>query len=118
MSNPIDTCLTCGETYKEPSRSCACSAASIAFYLARKVPTVTTAQFIKSQIDHPTHYQSEAGIEVIDVIEAFSLGFNLGNVVKYILRSPKKGATLQDLEKAKWYLERQIATLAATKAKS
>lgn len=58
-------------------------------------------------VNHPTHYTS-GPIEVIDIIEGFSLGFHLGNVVKYILRSPLKGAELQDLEKAKWYLERRI----------
>ena len=58
-------------------------------------------------VDHPPHYQSEAGIEAIDVIEAFGLGFCLGNVVKYVLRAERKNG-LEDLRKAKWYLERAI----------
>lgn len=60
-------------------------------------------------VNHPDHYQTRSGIEVIDVIEAFDLGFNLGNVTKYVLRSEKKFNTLEDLKKAKWYLEREIA---------
>lgn len=51
-------------------------------------------------------------MEVIDVIEAFDLGFNLGNVVKYILRVGKKGSAsswIDDLHKAKWYLDRELA---------
>lgn len=62
----------------------------------------------KEKVDHPAHYQSEAGIEVIDVIEAFGLGFHAGNAVKYILRAGKKGAAVTDLEKARWYIDRLI----------
>lgn len=58
-------------------------------------------------VNHPTHYTS-GPIEVIDIIEGFYLNFHLGNVVKYILRSPLKGAELQDLKKAEWYLKREI----------
>lgn len=60
----------------------------------------------------PSYYKA-GGIEVTDIIEAFNLGFCLGNVVKYILRSPNKGATLLDLQKARWYLDRQISNLEA-----
>lgn len=59
-------------------------------------------------VDHPKHYQSKNGVEVIDVIEEFNLGFHLGNVIKYILRAGHKNDELEDLEKAKWYLERVI----------
>ncbi len=62
-----------------------------------------------NMIDHPSHYQSEAGIEVIDVIEAFGLGYRLGNVVKYVLRAGAKGDREEDLKKARWYLEREIS---------
>lgn len=61
----------------------------------------------KEMVNHPSHYQGN-GIEVIDVIEAFGLGFCLGNVVKYVLRAGKKDERLQELRKAKWYLEREI----------
>ena len=56
------------------------------------------------------HYNS-GGIEAIDVIEAFELGFNLGNVLKYVLRSGRKGDALEDLEKAAYYLDREIDKL-------
>ncbi len=63
----------------------------------------------KEAINHPEHYQSKDGIEVIDVIDSFDLNFNLGNCIKYILRNQKKGFPLQDLQKALWYLEREIS---------
>jgi len=59
-------------------------------------------------IDHPPHY-THGGIEAIDVIEAWRLGFALGNAVKYIARADHKGSRLDDLKKARWYLEREIA---------
>mgnify|MGYP000206089928 CR=1 FL=1 len=59
----------------------------------------------------PDHYKSD--VEAIDAIEAWELGFCLGNTIKYISRCGKKsGETkLDDLNKAKWYLERAIAQL-------
>ena len=60
-------------------------------------------------VNHPSHYISN-GMESIDVIEAFELNFNLGNVIKYTLRAKKKGNMLQDLKKALWYLNREIET--------
>jgi hypothetical protein len=57
---------------------------------------------------NPAHYKSKAGIEAIDVIEAFNLGYCLGNVIKYVLRAEKKGEKLADLKKARWYLNRYI----------
>lgn len=56
---------------------------------------------------NPAHYQ---GDYVMRIIEDFSLGFCLGNVVKYILRAPNKGK-IEDLKKARWYLEREIARM-------
>jgi hypothetical protein len=61
-------------------------------------------------VNHPMHYTT-GGIETIDFIEAKKLGYNLGNVVKYITRSGLKGNQLEDLRKAQWYLSREIATL-------
>lgn len=58
-------------------------------------------------VNQPAHYTS-GPIEVIDLIEGFDLGFHLGNVVKYVLRSPHKGRELEDLKKAEWYLKRWI----------
>jgi hypothetical protein len=63
----------------------------------------------KETVNSPEHYQSDKGMEAIDVIEAFNLNFNLGNVVKYVLRAGKKdGQGKDDLMKALWYLERQV----------
>ena len=60
-------------------------------------------------VNHPAHYKI-GGIETIDFIEAKNLGYNLGNVVKYITRADHKGNKLEDLRKAQWYLTRAIET--------
>lgn len=60
-------------------------------------------------VNHPAHYKT-GGIETIDFIEAKNLGYNLGNVVKYITRADHKGNKLEDLRKAQWYLTRAIET--------
>lgn len=60
-------------------------------------------------VNHPQHYNQ--GIEPIDVIESWGLNFSLGNVIKYTLRAPYKENMIQDLEKAKWYLERELQRL-------
>jgi hypothetical protein len=65
-------------------------------------------------INNPNHYGGkENTYEAIKVIEAWDLNFHLGNVVKYISRAGKKDKTKlkEDLEKAKWYLDRFIGTL-------
>lgn len=54
------------------------------------------------------HYVTSKGLEAIDIIEAYDLGFNLGNVIKYVARADRKGEAMQDLEKALWYLRREI----------
>lgn len=60
-------------------------------------------------VDHPKHYGGEDNpYEAIKVIEAWNLNFNLGNVVKYISRAGKKDDIQQDLEKALWYLKREV----------
>jgi hypothetical protein len=64
-------------------------------------------------VNHPPHYKA-GGIETIDFIEAKKLGYNLGNVVKYVSRADLKGNKLEDLQKAKWYLERAIANISKT----
>lgn len=60
-----------------------------------------------ADVDHPQHYNSSE-IEVIDAIEAWDLGFCLGNVVKYVARAPHKGKSREDLKKALWYLLREL----------
>ena len=59
-------------------------------------------------VNHPEHYKA-GGIETIDFIESKDLNYRLGNVVKYISRAGKKNSDpVQDLEKAAWYLKREI----------
>ena len=64
----------------------------------------------EDEVNSPAHY-TVGGIEVIDFIEAKKLNYRLGNVIKYICRADHKGKKMQDLEKAKWYLEREIKSL-------
>lgn len=60
-------------------------------------------------VDHPAHYGgADNPYEAIKVIEAWKLGFHLGNTVKYISRAGQKGDALEDLRKAAWYLNREI----------
>lgn len=61
-------------------------------------------------INHPAYYKA-GDMEAIEVIESFQLGFHLGNVVKYLLRAGRKGDALEDLEKARWYLDSYIKRL-------
>ena len=58
-------------------------------------------------VNHPKHYNVD-GYEVIDIIDAFKLNFNMGNALKYLLRADRKGNKLQDINKAIWYLQREI----------
>lgn len=77
------------------------------------VKAVKTNEPEKSEpdmVNHPPHYKI-GGIETIDFIEAKDLNYRLGNVVKYVTRSGHKQSALIDLKKARWYLDREIATL-------
>lgn len=70
---------------------------------------------MEDKVNHPSHY-TYGKIEVIDFIEDKELNFNLGNVVKYVARAGKKKSSgksleakaLEDLKKAKWYLDHEI----------
>ena len=88
-----------------------------------KEATARVQEFIRSEptqiemfeptpdpVNHPAHYKV-GGIETIDFIEAKKLGYNLGNVVKYLTRADHKGNKLEDLRKAQWYLTREINSL-------
>ena len=62
-------------------------------------------------MNHPPHYRPDSPYEAIKVIEAWGLGFNLGNTVKYIARAGLKTTdAIEDLKKARWYLDREIST--------
>jgi len=68
----------------------------------------------KEQVNHPDHYGGSSNLyEAIKVIDAWDLGFSLGNTVKYISRAGKKDPNkeLEDLRKAKWYLDHHIKNL-------
>lgn len=59
-------------------------------------------------VNHPSHYTwLPNGLEVIDITEQFN--FNLGNALKYIMRHEHKGDAIQDLKKARWYIDREIS---------
>ena len=60
------------------------------------------------KVDHPAHYGGDTVYEAVKVIEAWELGFNLGNCVKYVCRAGKKGDRVEDLRKALWYLQREV----------
>ena len=65
-------------------------------------------------VNHPAHYGgADNPYEAIKVIEAWGLGFCLGNSIKYISRAGKKDPSrnIEDLRKARWYLDREIANL-------
>ena len=66
-----------------------------------------------NSVNHPDHYGGENNTyEAIKIIEAYDLNFSLGNAIKYIIRAGKKNSnTIEDLEKAKWYVQRQIEFL-------
>lgn len=62
---------------------------------------------MSEQVNHPQHYNN-GKIEAIDVIEDWKLNFSLGCVIKYLCRAEYKNSTIEDLEKAAWYLNREI----------
>lgn len=76
------------------------------------------SKFLKrpiEQVDHPKHYcSSKSGIECIQVTE--HLNFCIGNAIKYLWRAGLKGEMLEDLKKARWYVEREIARLEKEKS--
>ena len=79
------------------------------------LPSEPTERVETSQpemVEHPSHYGgADNPYEAIKVVEAWGLGFHLGNTVKYISRAGKKDNLLQDLKKALWYLNREIENL-------
>lgn len=59
-------------------------------------------------VNHPTHYVSHpSGVECIQITE--HMGFNLGNAIKYVWRADLKNDAIEDLEKAVWYIQREIS---------
>ena len=74
---------------------------------AIEAPEVKVTPKEEDVINHPSHY-TRGNIEVIDFIEDQQLPYHLGNVIKYIARAGHKGDKLEDLKKARWYLDRYI----------
>jgi len=109
MVGPSGVCRFCTDAEAVPSPSVTHAAALDQFRRALDVPPMSPSD----PVNHPAHYRTAAGIESIDVIEAFGLGFRAGNAVKYILRAGKKDPKkhIEDLEKAAWYVAREIAAL-------
>lgn len=70
-------------------------------------PEIKTVELKEDVINHPSHY-TRGKIEVIDFIEDQQLPYHLGNVIKYVARAGYKGDKLEDLKKARWYLDRYI----------
>lgn len=72
-------------------------------------------------VNHPKHYQASNGLEAIDCIEAFvedlpgDIGYLIGNAMKYLCRFDKKGKPVEDLQKARWYVERAIKAIESRK---
>lgn len=94
------TCHGCGARVAATDKTCpACGGAPF-----------PSAHQQHDPINHPNHYTA-GGIEVIDFIEAWNLDFHRGNVVKYVARAEHKGKPLEDLKKARWYLDRAIERL-------
>lgn len=71
---------------------------------------------MSESVNHPAHYNA-GKIEVIEAIEDWMLTYHLGNAVKYIARAGKKdpNKTIEDLQKAVWYINRRIENLKAEK---
>jgi hypothetical protein len=62
---------------------------------------------VSDNVNHPRHYTKHpSGVECIQITE--HMGFNLGNAMKYIWRADLKGNQIEDLEKALWYINREI----------
>ncbi len=65
---------------------------------------------MNDNVNHPKHYTNHpSGVEAIEITEHFN--FNKGNAIKYIWRSADKGKEVEDLRKARWYIDREIARL-------
>lgn len=76
-------------------------------YADAQMQMLTEMRALKNSAPHAKHYQQLVP-EPIDVIESWDLSFNMGNALKYIARAEHKGNKTADLEKAIWYLKREL----------
>lgn len=87
---------------REPEVDCEC----IAMDIEHGGPSFPPLDF-SNDVSHPKHYTNHpSGIECIQITE--HMGFNLGNALKYIWRCDLKNDAIEDLNKAKWYIDREI----------
>lgn len=100
--SPVCICMLCKLGYTKDWLTVAATDNSYYFK-----PEVTPLE----SVDHPPHYVDGRTHEPVDVILDWKLSYALGNVVKYIARAGRKGDALEDLRKAKFYLEREITRL-------
>jgi len=70
---------------------------------------------VVEKVNHPKHYSNLPNIECIDVVENFN--FNRGNAIKYIWRASEKGNEIEDLQKALWYIQREIERMTKANGK-
>jgi len=89
------------------------------FGSGKKQPEKPMTTDKEDMVNHPPHYK-KGGMEAIDVIEAGIgdqgfVGYLLGNIMKYLLRFPHKGKPVEDLKKARWYLDRLILVVSKDK---
>jgi len=82
--------------------------AAVKAYPVPEQPQITMVEPEADNVNHPAHY-TKGGMETIDFIESKGLNYLLGNVVKYVTRADHKGNREEDLLKARWYLNREIA---------
>ena len=70
---------------------------------------------MSDQINHPKHYtvnwKGEKAIEAYSYIRSWKMDYPESNIIKYVTRHPYKGKSLQDLKKARWYLDKLIAEI-------
>lgn len=102
-------CPTCLPKYSKVPKKKEETVQTIAEKIVKAIeePEVKAVPKNEDVINHPSHY-TRGNIEVIDFIEDQQLPYHLGNVIKYIARAGHKGDKLEDLKKARWYLDRYI----------
>lgn len=117
MGTKFTTCKECFyekfSNSERPCEICSWSSKFVAKGVFDKQPEpqlLGTIHLKQDNVDHPKHY-TQGSIEVIDAIEAWQLNFRLANVVKYVARAEHKNNKLEDLKKARWYLDREISKL-------
>lgn len=102
-------CPTCLPKYSKVPKKKEETVQTIVEKIAQTIgePEVKAVPKNEDVVNHPSHY-TRGNIEVIDFIEDQQLPYHLGNVIKYIARAGHKGDKLEDLKKARWYLDRYI----------